>query len=481
MFLIFPTGHEQTTARRLPWITIGLVVINLLVFIGLRPAEERADREFQRQLDESVTYLKHHPYLKPPPLLAELLSKRDLAALEQLRSELKEPPPATEQATLDDYVAAAETALSRAPSRRYGYIPAQPSVRDLFTYQFLHGGWAHLIGNLWFLWLIGYVIEDAWGRIAFPIFYLFAGVMAALAHHLSGPHAMGALVGASGSIAGAMGAFLMRNAKTRIKFFAWILIRPVRFMAPAYLMLPLWFASNVLSGFLEPDGVAYWAHVGGFVFGVIVALVLKLGGWDARLDRAVEARGAVLEAPDIAEAARLIEQGKPEVAAGRLEALLQANPKRIDAWLELLRVSAILRDAARESRARLRLMELYLQSDLGQGALDLYAELPVDARPRSVPPSLRLRVARQYERSGRADLARQLLYELHTRPSGGSSDGYDWNVANAALIAHAELATKLGDREGALKLWTEAQAEGHPDSVHLAKQGLARASLIPPR
>jgi tetratricopeptide (TPR) repeat protein len=289
------------------------------------------------------------------------------------------------------------------------------------------------------------------------------------------------LIGASGAIAGVMGAFLVRNAQTKIKFFVWLVLRPFRFAAPAYLMLPLWFGDQVLWGILQPGGVAYFAHVGGFIFGGCVALLLRLSGAEGELDQAIENRGALLEDPRIAESARLIEAGKPDVAVARLEALLAKEPRRIDVWLELLRASGVAGDTVREKRARLKLMELYLQQDLGDGALALYDELPeADARA-SVPPSLRLRIARQYERSGRADTALHAFGALHARPEADAVTlAHDWTVASAALIAHAELALKLGRRDEALSLWRRAQTEGNPELVQIVKQGLARAEALPP-
>lgn len=480
MFFIFPTGHEQVTARRWPVVSIFLVVANVLIFLSLEPLETLRSTEAEQWLGSAVKQLKAHPGLTPPPCLEARLTARGREDLARARSKAAPGTPA-EQAVLDDLCLRTEAALKRVPSYRYGYRPADRNLLGMLTHQFLHGGWLHLLGNMWFLWLAGYVIEDAWGRLAFPAFYLFAGIVGALGHHLAGPQSPIPLIGASGAIAGLMGAFLVRNAKTKIKFFVWLVLRPIRFQAPAYVMLPLWFAEQVVWGVLQPGGVAYFAHVGGFVCGVSIALMLRLSGAESGLDQAIENRGALLEDPRIAESARLIDTGKPALAVARLEALLGKEPRRIDAWLELLRASSVLGDAAREKRARLRLMELYLQQDLGDGALALYDELPEGDARASVPPSLRLRIARQYERSGRADTALHAFGALHARPEPAAATlEHDWNVASAALIAHAELALKLGRREEALLLWRRAQAEGDPHFIQAVKQGLARAEALPP-
>ena len=399
MFLVFPTGHEQVTARRWPVVSIFLVVANVLLFVALRPLEASRTAEAEQLLVSAIAQLKKYPGLTPPPCLEARLSESGREKLAEARSKGAPAAPA-QQAILDDLCLRANAALERVPSYRYGYRPADRNLWGMLTHQFLHGGWLHLLGNMWFLWLTGYVLEDGWGRWAFPAFYLFAGVVGALGHHLAEPQSPIPLIGASGAIAGLMGAFLIRNAKTKIKFFAWLVVRPFRFQAPAFVMLPLWFAEQVVWGVVQPGGVAYFAHVGGFVCGVCVALILRLSGAEGQLDQAIENRGALLEDPRIAEAAQLIDAGKPTLAVARLEALLSKEPRRIDAWLELLRASSVLGDAAREKRARLKLMEAYLQQGLGDGALALYDELP-DAEARaSVPPSLRLRIARQYERAG---------------------------------------------------------------------------------
>ena len=134
---------------------------------------------------------------------------------------------------------------------------------------------------MWFLWLCGVNLEDRWGRWLFLPFYLCAGVAGALLHRALAPDAFVPVIGASGAIAGAMGAFLVTMARTRISFAYVLLIsfrpRAGTFQSPAYVMLPLWLGSELLGAWLKPgDGTAHWAHVGGFAFGAAVAAVLKL-------------------------------------------------------------------------------------------------------------------------------------------------------------------------------------------------------------
>jgi len=143
----------------------------------------------------------------------------------------------------------------------------------LMTSMFLHGGWVHLIANMWFLWLFGNNVEDSMGKLRFLVFYLLTGVAAAAAHVFMAPASPVPMVGASGAISGVMGAYLVLYPRIRIQtLFIFVFI--LRIIAvPAWLVLILWFALQVVSGWADPmmvSGVAVWAHVGGFVAGVLL-------------------------------------------------------------------------------------------------------------------------------------------------------------------------------------------------------------------
>jgi membrane associated rhomboid family serine protease len=143
----------------------------------------------------------------------------------------------------------------------------------VLTSMFLHGSWLHLIGNLWFLWIFGNNIEDSMGRLRFLLFYLLTGIAAAAAHIWSDPGSTIPMVGASGAISGIMGAYLVLYPKVRVRtlFIIVILIKVLRL--PAWLLLGYWFLIQLLAGAAAPTGgpgVAFWAHVGGFLAGVIL-------------------------------------------------------------------------------------------------------------------------------------------------------------------------------------------------------------------
>ena len=144
----------------------------------------------------------------------------------------------------------------------------------VFTSMFLHGGWMHLLGNMWFLWIFGNNIEDSMGRVRFLVFYLLCGVAAALTQVAINPASGVPMVGASGAISGVMGAYLILYPRVRV----WTLV-PIIFLVsirlPAWTMLLYWMALQFLGGLGgmlggAEGGVAFWAHIGGFVAGVVL-------------------------------------------------------------------------------------------------------------------------------------------------------------------------------------------------------------------
>ena len=169
---------------------------------------------------------------------------------------------------------AAIHALGFVPRRFFGWEQAGGATLDpirflpLLTANFLHGGWAHIIGNMWFLWIFGDNVEDAMGRFRFLLFYLLCGLAAALAQVLVTPFSRQPMVGASGAIAGVLGAYLLLYPRARVRCL-WIFVVFVTFVnIPAWALLGFWFVSQ----FFVPleSGVAWMAHVGGFVAGLIL-------------------------------------------------------------------------------------------------------------------------------------------------------------------------------------------------------------------
>jgi membrane associated rhomboid family serine protease len=146
----------------------------------------------------------------------------------------------------------------------------------LITHQFLHGGWFHVISNMWALLIFGDNVEDRMGLFRFLIFYLLCGVAAGLTQMFSSPNSTIPSVGASGAIAGVLGAYLLLFPRARVEVVMPIWFYPFFFELPAVLYLGFWFLSQLFSGTMalanpnQVGGIAWWAHVGGFVVGMLL-------------------------------------------------------------------------------------------------------------------------------------------------------------------------------------------------------------------
>ena len=164
----------------------------------------------------------------------------------------------------------------------FGLVPAYFSLLNAFTAMFVHGGFAHLAGNMLFLWIFGDNVEDRLGHVRFVVFYLACGVVAALSQALLNPESLVPMVGASGAIAGVMGAYLVLYPHSRV-----LMLFPFPvflFELPAVVFLVIWFLIQFLNGvnqlpIFEHDaisgGVAFWAHVMGFVAGLVLVVFMK--------------------------------------------------------------------------------------------------------------------------------------------------------------------------------------------------------------
>src|SRR5215469_14177121 len=163
----------------------------------------------------------------------------------------------------------------------YGLVPDHFHWSNVFTSMFLHGGWMHVLGNMWFLWIFGDNIEDILGHGKFLLFYLLCGVAAALLQVYFNYDSRVPMVGASGAIAGVMGAYMVKFPRARILTFVFIIIFIYTFEVPAWLMLIYWFVLQIFGGFgsitesqYSQGGTAFFAHVGGFIAGMILIYLL---------------------------------------------------------------------------------------------------------------------------------------------------------------------------------------------------------------
>lgn len=153
------------------------------------------------------------------------------------------------------------------------YVDEGRAPLHVFTSMFLHGSWMHILGNMWFLWIFGNNVEDSMGRLRFIIFYLLSGIGAAAAQVVTDPDSIVPMVGASGAISGVMGAYVVLYPRVRVFTLVPIGFFLTSVALPAWVMLGYWMLLQVLGGLpqlagVSEGGIAFWAHIGGFVAGV---------------------------------------------------------------------------------------------------------------------------------------------------------------------------------------------------------------------
>ncbi len=156
----------------------------------------------------------------------------------------------------------------------------QSVVMTLFTCMFMHGSWMHLIGNMWMLWIFGDNVEDRLGLVKYTVFYLGGGIVATLCHWANDPASTVPIIGASGAIAAVLGGYAVTWPHARVKTFVFIVLFVTIIEIPALVFLGVWFVTQLLHAREDAilgmsAGVAWWAHIGGFVFGAVLMPLLR--------------------------------------------------------------------------------------------------------------------------------------------------------------------------------------------------------------
>ncbi|HUY89789.1 MAG TPA: rhomboid family intramembrane serine protease [Pirellulales bacterium] len=247
---MFPFS-DDVPSQRMPVVTVAIIVLNALAFLYINRLPDESQRLF----------VVEHGFI--PARLSELPQGRaielDLDALSG-ESHLHSPFAIHKRVRL----------------------PAAPRqiLLTLVTSLFLHGGWMHLIGNMWFFWIFGDNVEDRLGHGPFLVFYLAGGVFASLCHWLSGPASGVPVIGASGAVAAILGAYAITWPLARIRCLVLLVVIVTMIELPALVVLGFWFLTQLLEASRQTQlgvdgGVAFWAHVGGFVAGMIAMPLLR--------------------------------------------------------------------------------------------------------------------------------------------------------------------------------------------------------------
>lgn len=345
MVLLLPVGVEGATLKRLPWASLGVAGACALAFLATWVFAQDPERAGYDELVEAVEYWDEHPYLILPDAIADRLepsiASRRWAEREASASPSDEELLRAEQGALDALAKAAESAFDESALRRFALVPARgPLQVGLLTHMFLHWGWMHLLGNLLFFYLVGPLLEQAWGRWQFLSFYILGGLLAGLAHFGMDRHSSVSMVGASGAIAACIGAFTVRYAGKRIRigYLVFLLIRFWRgsFAVPAWLWGGLWIASELWNWRASASsGVAVAAHVAGFGFGFALAVALKVGRYGESEDAHEHEDVAWVQHGGVAQAEAALWRDDAAGAEAALREVLAQEPGNAQALLAL--------------------------------------------------------------------------------------------------------------------------------------------------
>ncbi len=474
--MLIPIGHENMSARRWPIITAGLIVINVVVFLFTYFNMEDQQRAVAPARAHMLILAAMHPELRVRPE-----NQQWITAFQKSNSRtwdmIKDPNhkiidgwdakirlvqnPDTLQAEMDSLETEYAETAGNSVLQQYAFTPANPRPLNYVTSMFLHGGWMHLIFNMWFLWLAGFVLEDNWGRVLYTIVYFAAGVFATQVHAWANPGSITPSLGASGAVAGLMGAFLVRFPKMKIEmmWFWWFLfrIRVYRFKAAAYWLLPAWLLIEIFNGTLfgQSSGVAHWAHVGGFVFGAAAALLLKATGLEHIANATIEKKVSWTAGPEIEQATELIEANQLDAAETLLRNTVATQPDSVDAWTLLRQIGERKSDMQACRAAAQRLCEIHLKAREQDLAWESFEDF-IRAKGEKLPAALwfeMCRIAENQQAYGRAVDEYQKL--ARTWP--------DQRQSLMALMACARISLKqLNQPQDALRFFQAAAASPVP-------------------
>jgi membrane associated rhomboid family serine protease len=490
--MLIPLRHENMQGRRWPVITFGIIALNVIVFLGTHATIDRQGPEFGQVKVHLILLAAMHPeakiqgkaqefittvQTKNPSLWKEAQNQnRDVHdAWDASMRMMADEHPELVQEEMDSLSTRYAELESTSLVTKYAFIPEHPTVLSLITANFLHGGWLHLIGNMWFLWLAGAVLEDTWGRLIYPAFYMIAGMLALQVHAMVNAGSLTPTIGASGAIAGLMGAFLVRFPTTKIEM-GWLFIyRFYRFKMAAYWLLPLWLVTEIFYGsmFGQSSGVAHWAHVGGFAFGALIAIAVQKSGLEHMAEKGIQEKISWVSHPLLAEASEQMESGQLDLAAASLQKLLLEKPDSVDAYRMLQRIYWQKNDLPAQRDALMKLLALEIKANDHEGALQTCQDFR-NSGGEKLPASLWLEFCRQLETQPDISRAADEYLEL-ARAYPSEKQGLLGQMAAGRIYLK-----RLNRPADALRLYQAAQASSipHADWQPTIDRGIAEAKKV---
>jgi membrane associated rhomboid family serine protease len=485
--MLIPLRHENMRGRRWPIITFVIIALNVVIFLGTHATIDGQEPELGQAKVHLILLSAAHPELKIPEPAQTFVSSiqnknpalwreaknpsRSVFDTWDAKIRMQDDSYALQQemdSLGDDYAKLSKISILG----KYAFIPAHQTLVGLICANFLHGGWLHLIGNMWFLWLAGAVLEDTWGRVIYPAFYMIAGILAFQVHAMVNVGSFTPTIGASGAIAGLMGAFLVRFPTTKIEMGYLLLFRFYKFKMAAYWLLPLWLLTEILYGSVsgQSSGVAHWAHVGGFAFGALIALAMQKSGLEQMAEKGIQEKISWVSHPLLADASEQIERKEFDRAAATLQKLLREKPDSMDAYRMLQRIYWQKEDLPAQREALAKLLGLEIKGNDSEGALQTFQDFR-NAGGETLPAPVWLEFCRLLETQPDISRAAEEYLEL-AKSFPNEKQGL------LAQMAAGRIYLKRMNRPAeALQLYEAAQASAisHADWQTTIDRGIAEA------
>jgi membrane associated rhomboid family serine protease len=505
-----PIGNENSTVRRLPWVTFSIMAVNVVIYYVTLPVVGSQQDQLMKLGTRLEQFVQQHQELLADETVRKKLTEIGLMSKgesEEIAEQMTKSPTIESdykewlrgveaqnlRQELDSKITAFKEAAQESIWYKYGLAPnGNWKIHQLITSAFLHGGTLHLFGNLVFFFAVAFSLEDLWGRGVFLGFYLL-GAAAACIPSLVSPAGVPS-IGASGAISATMGAFLFRLPKTRIKLVCipgitpiwWLRLlcgfRTLIVMVPGYIYLASYFIEQVVYWYFDKkagstSNIGYSIHISGFVFGASFALLMKLSKYEEEhINPKIEAMVSFSAAPAVNQALEALDKGNAEMAERKLRAHLSKQPNDTNAMLAAIQVYQQISNFDRLNMMSARLIRQHLANNDREAALYAYDSLlsafPDDKVAPKIPARDWLAICEYLRES---DMNREAAVEYERLVNSCPDDP----LLGRAAVQGGEAALFVADVERALKLFKRAESIKAPEPYGArARMGIEKCNKI---
>lgn len=441
MFLPFDRKPDW---RNPPYVTLILILINSVIFILYQTNDTEKFNEAYNYYTDSklpefeipqyINYLKKNSHIKEASKIKEVLYDKNTdhnnlqmiifdmladggfkKALEQNKIITPDNKKFAQWKQLRDIFS---LKLNAIPGYHFALFASEPKYLSFLTFQFLHADWSHLIGNMIFLFIFGFVLESALNRPMYLISYLLAGVGSGFFYVFLDPNSAAATIGASGSISGLVGMYTVIFAFRKIRFFYYILFYFNYVKAPAIILLPLWLIYELSLQFWGPANINNIAHIGGLLTGVVIAFIIKHFTKLVNLNYVNEIDDVKTYNTDYDKALDLVSKLEFEQATKILEKLHESDPSNVEVQFQLYNIAKHNPTSEQFHRHARNLLSMTVPNENNIKMLHtVYTEYSHTAKPPKLSANLLFTLATKFADSPYiAEAETIILFLLNKRP-----------------------------------------------------------------